>query len=66
MQVGLLLTQRNQELRVLGLQLLTHFVDAQVKPTLTTDCHKTPRTVLFRALTIILPCICVIGAKSEA
>ncbi|KAK9840006.1 hypothetical protein WJX74_001868 [Apatococcus lobatus] len=27
--VGLLLTQRNQELRVLGLQLLTHFIDAQ-------------------------------------
>ncbi|KAK9862198.1 hypothetical protein WJX84_011951 [Apatococcus fuscideae] len=27
--VGLLLTQRNQDLRVQGLQLLTHFIDAQ-------------------------------------
>ena len=30
LQVGLLLTQRNQDLRVLGLQLLAHLIDAQV------------------------------------
>ncbi len=29
--MGLLLTQRNQDLRVQGLQLLTHFIDAQVR-----------------------------------